>query len=68
MQVIPTSATVVSPLAYIDHIQLQHPVDQPDGRSMALESGRYMETVGWLSKHPVLFRRLSRLRNIQVPN
>lgn len=24
-------------------------VDQPDGRSMALESGRYMETIGWLS-------------------
>jgi len=23
--------------------------NQPDGRSMALESGRYMETVGWLS-------------------
>ncbi|KAJ4487149.1 5'-nucleotidase [Lentinula edodes] len=23
--------------------------NQPDGRSMALESGRYMETIGWLS-------------------
>ncbi|EPQ55273.1 Metallo-dependent phosphatase [Gloeophyllum trabeum ATCC 11539] len=23
--------------------------NQPDGRSMALESGRYMETVGWMS-------------------
>jgi 2',3'-cyclic-nucleotide 2'-phosphodiesterase (5'-nucleotidase family) len=23
--------------------------NQPDGRSMALESGRYMETLGWLS-------------------
>jgi hypothetical protein len=26
---------------------------------MALESGRYMETVGWLSKHPILLQKIS---------
>lgn len=32
-------------------------LDQLDGRSMSLESGRYMETVGWLSEYwAVIFR------------
>ncbi|KZV66465.1 hypothetical protein PENSPDRAFT_612594 [Peniophora sp. CONT] len=47
--------------------------NQPDGRSMALESGRYMETVGWMSvkldkKHSQSAKNLTFTRRYLDPN
>ena len=39
-----------------------------DGRSMSLESGRYMETIGWMSKFVIFNSRSFILRRMKAPS